>query len=101
MCKKLPEFNSAALIASAIVFVVIVFYKKAIEAQLARKIPFPIPIDLVIVSLSHRLKLTLRTVLVCTLSNSIFRTMCRVVGRLFLLLSRRSLLRRSFQARCR
>lgn len=48
--KNLHTCNKTALILSAVVLVVCVSYKELLEARLKRKVPFPIPIDLIIVS---------------------------------------------------
>lgn len=48
--KNMGSVNYPTLITSVIVLAVIFFYKKVIEKQIARKLSFPIPIDLVIVS---------------------------------------------------
>lgn len=48
--KKLGSINYATLVISAIVLVVIVVFKEVIEKRLKNMIPFPIPIDLIIVS---------------------------------------------------
>lgn len=48
--ENLHTCNRTALILSAIVLVVCVFYKEVLEARLKKKVPFPIPIDLIIVS---------------------------------------------------
>lgn len=50
--QNLHTCNKTALILSAIVLVVCVVYKEVLEARLKRKVPFPIPIDLIIVSLT-------------------------------------------------
>ena len=50
IASNLHTCNTTALILSAIVLVVCVVYKEALEGWLKRKVPFPIPIDLLIVS---------------------------------------------------
>ena len=44
-----------ALILSAIVLITCVLYKEVFEAKLKRKLPFPFPMDLIIVRMTRRL----------------------------------------------
>jgi MFS superfamily sulfate permease-like transporter len=52
ICKKIVKSNVAAVILTIVVLVVSVTYKVFLEGPLSRKVPFPIPIDLLIVSVS-------------------------------------------------